>query len=81
MLKFFFYSVKWKNMESLREAKFKAIHRVVGVGKVNFWAIAGVGLSTDSYHSHLYKRLKPITTMSLAQIIELPSSRNDCSLK
>lgn len=68
-------------MESLREAKFKAIHRVVGVGKVNFWAIAGVGLSTDSYHSHLYKRLKPITTMSLAQIIELPSSRSDCSLK
>lgn len=36
MLKFFFYSVKWKNMESLREAKFKAIHRVVGVGKVKF---------------------------------------------
>lgn len=65
MFKFFFNFVKWKNMESFREVKFKVIYWVVGVGKVNFWVIVGVGLLIDLYYFYFYKCLKLIIMMLL----------------
>lgn len=52
-------------MESFREVKFKVIYWVVGVGKVNFWVIVGVGLLIDLYYFYFYKCLKLIIMMLL----------------